>query len=163
MSLDEPLAVKSRLAERAGRVFIRIEFFAYLIVGLAFSVVAIFGLVGAGGALWGATTQFGDTTPLIIAIDRLLLVLMVVEILHTVRGSFQSGALTCEPFLVVGLIASIRRMLVITLESSQSREPGKWSADAQSLFNATLLELGVLAALILVMVLSIAALRMSER
>lgn len=37
---------------------------------------------------------------------------MIVELLHTVRISIQSQALTMEPFLVVGLIASIRRVLV---------------------------------------------------
>jgi len=90
-------------------------------------------------------------------------VLMVVEILHTVRVSFRSGTLVCEPFLIVGLIASIRRVLVITLESSQVNQPGKWTPDTQALFNSTMLELGVLGGLILIMVISICLLRYSER
>ena len=52
---------------------------------------------------------------------------MVVEVMHTVRVSFRSGTLVCEPFLIVGLIASIRRVLVITLETSQAQQPGKWN------------------------------------
>ena len=43
---------------------------------------------------------------------------MLVEILHTVRISIRSHVLVTEPFLVVGLIASIRRILVITLEAA---------------------------------------------
>ena len=88
---------------------------------------------------------------------------MVIEILHTVRVSFKEGALVCEPFLIVGLIASIRRVLVITLESSQAQEPGKWTPEFQNLFNSSMIELCVLGGLILAMVLSIYLLRRSER
>ena len=51
-----------------------------------------------------------------------LFVLMLVEILHTVRVSIRSGNLNAEPFLIVGLIASIRRVLVITLQSSNAQQ-----------------------------------------
>jgi hypothetical protein len=88
---------------------------------------------------------------------------MVVEILHTVRVSFHSGTLVCEPFLIVGLIASIRRVLVITLESSQVNQPGKWTPETQGLFDSTMLELAVLGSLILIMMISICLLRYSER
>lgn len=44
-----------------------------------------------------------------LALDQLLLVLMMVEILHTVRISIRTQALTVIPFLIVGLIATIRR------------------------------------------------------
>jgi len=85
-----------------------------------------------------------------------------VEILHTVRVSFRSGTLVAEPFLVVGLIASIRRVLVITLESSQANQYVKWSPESESLLHSTMLELVVLAGLILVMVASIYLLRRSR-
>ena len=57
---------------------------------------------------------------LLRVLDQLLVVLMLVEILHTVRISIRSHILVTEPFLVVGLIASIRRILVITLEAATS-------------------------------------------
>jgi hypothetical protein len=49
-----------------------------------------------------------------------------VEILYTVQISIRSHRLViAEPFLIVGLIASIRRMLVITLEAATlSRSSG---------------------------------------
>ena len=100
-----------------------------------------------------------DTGALIFAIDRMLLVLMIVEILHTVGVSFRSHSLTAEPFLVVGLIASIRRMLVITLESSQVGQASRLAPDGRVLQNAGMLELIVLGFLILVMVISIFLLR----
>ena len=55
----------------------------------------------------------------VLVLDQLLLVLMLVELLHTVRISVRSEALIMEPFLTVGLIASIRRVLVITMQAAQ--------------------------------------------
>ena len=80
---------------------------------------------------------------------------MLVEILHTVRVSMRSGKLTTEPFLIVGLIASIRRVLVITLQSSEIAHAKEWSPEKEALFRASMIELGVLAMLILIMVVSI--------
>jgi phosphate starvation-inducible membrane PsiE len=119
--------------------------------------------VSATLSLGDAVNSYGQADAIVIAIDRLLFVLMLVEILHTVRVSFRSGTLICEPFLIVGLIASIRRVLVITLESSQVNEPGKWSPERGELLHATMLELAILGGLILVMVISIWILRHSEK
>ena len=52
---------------------------------------------------------------------------------------------------------------MITLESSQVNQPGKWTPETQALFNSITLELGVLGGLILIMVISICLLRYSER
>ncbi len=79
---------------------------------------------------------------------------MLVEILHTVRVSMRSGKLTCEPFLIVGLIASIRRVLVITLQSSEVMH-APMTPEREVLFRASMIELGVLSGLILTMVISI--------
>ena len=49
--------------------------------------------------------------------------LMMAEILHTVHVSVRTGTLMCEPFLIVGLIACIRRVLVSTLESRRYLSP----------------------------------------
>jgi Phosphate-starvation-inducible E family len=82
---------------------------------------------------------------------------MLVEILHTVRGSVRTGALTPEPFLIVGLIASIRNVLVITLKSSASE--GQGPIEGEVLFRSSIVELGFLGALILIFVVSIYLLR----
>jgi uncharacterized membrane protein (DUF373 family) len=132
------------------------------VLGLLLALVAIIGTVSALLALAQAAQHVGVSLPLVVTMDRLLLVLMVIEILHTVRVSFNEGSLVCEPFLVVGLIASIRRVLVITLESAQAQEPGKWTPEIQGLFNSSMIELGVLGGLILAMVWSIYLLRRSE-
>jgi hypothetical protein len=51
---------------------------------------------------------------------------MLMEILDTVRISIRSHVLVTEPFLVIGLIAS---MLVISLELANLTKPGAWSTE----------------------------------
>jgi uncharacterized membrane protein (DUF373 family) len=146
----------------SGKVFHRIEIAAYLVLGLLLAAVAVIGTASAIVMLFHAMQELGVALPLVETIDRILLVLMVIEILHTVRVSFNEGALVCEPFLIVGLIASIRRMLVITLESAQAQEPGKWTPEMQGLFYSSMVELVVLGGLIIAMVWSIYLLRRSN-
>jgi len=43
-------------------------------------------------------------------LDDLLVVLMLVEIFHTVRISIRSHVLVTEPFLIVGLITPLRSL-----------------------------------------------------
>jgi uncharacterized membrane protein (DUF373 family) len=111
--------------------------------------------------LWDALRDWSATTAIFAVIDRLLLVFMLIEILHTIRTSIQSRTLNCEPFLIVALIASIRRILVITLQSSEAMRGVTWTAEHEILFRSTMIELVVLGALILIMVASIYLLRRS--
>ncbi len=153
----------TRLGAFANSAFLKIELCFYILLGLMLAVAALIALGGAGVSLWTTVSLHGAEGSVLIAIDRLLFVLMIVEILHTVRVSFRAGSLVCEPFLIVGLIASIRRVLVITLESSQVDQPGKWTSDTAALLHSSMTELTVLGGLILVMVFSIVLLRRSER
>ncbi len=153
----------TRLGSLANQVFSNVELVAYVLLGIMLAFAALLGMGGAAVYLWTAILAQGEAESLLVSIDHLLFVLMIIEILHTVRVSFRSGALVCEPFLIVGLIASIRRVLVITLETSRVNATSRWSPDAQRLLESSMLELGVLGGLILVMVISIVLLRRSER
>ncbi|MGT2486853.1 phosphate-starvation-inducible PsiE family protein [Methylobacterium oryzae CBMB20] len=97
-------------------------------------------LIEAAGMTWEALRAMGGAQQILEVIDRLLFLLMLIEILHTVRVSMRSGTLTCEPFLIVGLIASIRRVLVITLQSSEIMHAKDWSPEKQALFQASMIE-----------------------
>jgi phosphate starvation-inducible membrane PsiE len=160
---DKPDKSAARVGNLADRMFQRVEIATYIFLGVLLAAAAVLGMVGATALLMKSLPAHGDADSLVIAIDRLLFVLMVIEILHTVRVSFRSGTLVCEPFLVVGLIASIRRVLVITLESSEANQPGRWTPESQAVLHSSMLELLVLGGLILVMVMSIYVLRRSDR
>ncbi|MGO9424289.1 MAG: phosphate-starvation-inducible PsiE family protein [Steroidobacteraceae bacterium] len=151
----------SRMGHLADRAFLKIEILSYILLGLLLAIAVLLGMWGAAQLLASSFHAPGLTDALVIAIDKLLFVLMMVEILRTVRVSFRSGTLVSEPFLVVGLIASIRRVLVITLESSQANQPGRWTPESQAMVHSSMLELAVLGGLILVMVASIYLLRRS--
>ncbi len=131
------------------------EQIVYAVIGIMLVLALVIALVGSGKLLWDSALDWSGTEAIFHIIDRLLFVLMLVEILHTVHASIRSGTLLCEPFLIVGLIACIRRILVITLQTSQITQNAKWSVDDTSQFQASMLELGILALLIVVLVGSI--------
>ena len=163
MDIDRGTDSKAtRTGALATAVFLNAEFFAYLVLGLLLALTTLLAIGSATVSLWVAASEFGATDAIVATIDQLLFVFMLVEILHTVRVSFRTGTLICEPFLIVGLIASIRRVLVITLKSSQASHGGKIIGESKVLFDSTMLELGVLGGLILIMVISIFLLRRNE-
>ncbi|MGH7609670.1 MAG: phosphate-starvation-inducible PsiE family protein [Candidatus Dormibacteria bacterium] len=51
-------------------------------------------------------------------LDHVLLIFVLVELFHTVRLAIRTHELDAQPFLVVALIAGIRRILVITAGTS---------------------------------------------
>jgi len=64
----------------------------------------------------------------------------------------------------VGLIASIRRILVITLEAATLTKEGAWVTEGSiGIFHSSMLELGLLGLLVLVLVVSIALLRRYQK
>src|ERR1700676_3643823 len=96
------------------------------ILAVLISLTALASIARSARLLWDTWHQFmavADTDLVLRVLDQLLVVLMLVEILHTVRISIRSHTLVTEPFLVVGPIASIRRILVITLEAATLTKP----------------------------------------
>jgi hypothetical protein len=80
---------------------------------------------------------------------------VLVLIVYTVAISLKSHTLVAEPFLVVGSIAAIRRMLVITATSTEiEMNPAR--------FHNTLVELGLLAATVIALALATWILRKSR-
>jgi hypothetical protein len=96
--------------------------------------------------LWHGLGHWTIAAETLRVLDQLLVVLMLVEILHTVRISIRSHFLVTEPFLVLGLIAAIRRILVITLEAANLTKVGAFAGEGANIFRATMVELGLLGA-----------------
>ncbi len=69
---------------------------------------------------------------------------MVVEILYTVKISLQAHRLTATPFFIIGLIASVRRIFIISVESAYLPEK----------FTPHMIEMGVLGYIILIILYS---------
>ncbi len=113
----------------------------YIVVGLLLVLAAIAVTVGTVEEL---INSFGEATDPVavglLVLDRILLLLIVAELLHTLRIVLYEGNIYAEPFLLVGLIAVVRRVVVVTAQVEQSQ--------GQELTNL-LLELGMLALLAL--------------
>ncbi len=144
-------------------LFLSVEHGIMIALGAVLSLTALLALGGAAVQLWDGVMGAGSAKALLVIVDRLLFVLMIVEILHTVRVSIRSGELTCEPFLIVGLIASMRRVLVITMQAAKMTEqtPPPGVDLAATAFRNTMIELGLLGFLIMVFVFAIYLLRKS--
>jgi uncharacterized membrane protein (DUF373 family) len=161
---EEALAVFSEDEFKLGATAIRVaERGIYLAVAALLALAALVTLIEAIVLLFAAIVGDGGSSPIFNVIDRLLFVLMLVELLHSVGASIQEGGIVAEPFFVVAIIACIRRILVITLGTSQMTKPGAWTPDNASLFRASMIELGLLGVLLLVLVGAIYAMRRMDR
>jgi uncharacterized membrane protein (DUF373 family) len=154
--LNEKRADSSRsggLRDLIARQFTRVEDVVYVALGLLLTGCAATLLVASGAQF---VTHLGSGTlpdRVIDILDRILLVLLIVEVLYTVQVSFREHALLPEPFLIVGLIAVTRRILVLTAEVKKMLETG------DAAFRNGMLELGILAFLIVALVVSLVLLR----
>lgn len=86
-------------------------------------------------------------------LDRVLLALMLAEILYTLVRFAREGSLEATPFLVIGIIAAVRRVLVLTAEAVEKFDL------ADPAFLAVLAELGLLALLVVAFALAIRLVR----
>ncbi len=75
-------------------------------------------------------------------LDRVLLITIFVELLITIEVIVRERQLVAEPFILIGLVAVVRRILLVTAEAGQSLE------DTERFLNL-ITELGVLTALVI--------------
>ena len=142
-----------------GRVGTRLLEIAENVVyaGIAVFLVgtALVCLVLAGKTAWGLATDFSEQ-PVLDLLDILLLVFIVVELLFAVRTTVEKRELLAEPFLLVGIIASIKEIVVLSVESA--KEVGNGAE-----FTDRIIEIAVLGVLVLLLGLTSLLLRRKER
>jgi uncharacterized membrane protein (DUF373 family) len=83
-----------------------------LLIGLAI-VLLISGIVD-----FISDSSKGISSASLSLLDRVLFVLILIEIVHTVVLSLRSHRLLAQPFIVVGLIAVVRRILLVLTPGS---------------------------------------------
>lgn len=121
------------------------EHYIYLAAGYILVVAAAGLLVVAVAEMVGTIVEGDYAEAMVHLLDRVLLALMLAEIIYTVGRIARTQQLDTEPFLIVGIIAAIRRMLIITAESATHFDL------TNPKFQATLAELGLLAVIILML------------
>jgi hypothetical protein len=129
----------------------RAERGVYWIVGVVLILTAAIFLVFTmweGVSLYLAGRYSSATIQLF---DRSLLTLMIAQIVYTTLSFFKVGVLQVEPVLVVGIIAVVRRILVLTaVVSGTTKDVG-----VNLNFQQNMIELGLLSLTVLVLAVSV--------
>lgn len=135
--------------------FTLVEDVVYVGLGILLAASAGTLIVGGGVALVNSLRSGASAAEIVLVLDRILLVLMVIELLYTVKVSFQEHALVPEPFVIVSLIAATRRILIVTAQLAVFVE--KTSDEAT--FRHAMWELGLLTLMVVALVASLLMLR----
>jgi uncharacterized membrane protein (DUF373 family) len=85
-----------------------------------------------------------------------LLITIFVELLITIEIIVRERQLVAEPFLLIGVVAVVRRILLVTAEAGQS-------LDDPERFRNLVTELGVLTALVLSLAVALYVARRTQR
>jgi uncharacterized membrane protein (DUF373 family) len=133
----------------AARSFTLIEDIVYIGLGVLLAVSSM--VLLATGIMDFVQNLLSGSFPqeIVALLDRILLVLLFVELLYTVQVSFREHTIVPEPFLLVGLIAAIRRVLVLTAEFAEIADK------SDEVFRHFIYELGALTVLIVALVASL--------
>lgn len=120
--------------------------------------------LGAGGVIllswvvYDFARGLGDQPVLDLVLkllSGLLLVFIFTELINTIRVVITRRALEVEPFLIVGIVAAIRRLIVVSAEAENLL--------GTSRFRDVMLEIGVLAGAALVLGTTVLLLRIARR
>ena len=123
----------------------------------AIAVVLVVGSTALLVAQINTTLRLRNTpasTVMLEVLDGLLLIFIFVELLYAVRACLRSHEIVAEPFLIVGILAGIKEIVVLSVEAATLLSNGPEFARAA-------VEIGVLGAVVLV--LAIAAFVLRER
>jgi uncharacterized membrane protein (DUF373 family) len=123
----------------------------HILVAVLLTVVAVAFFIDVTRGFVATLTGHYDSLALVLGVlDKSLVLFIVAELLHTVRITIRDHTLDAGPFLVIGLIAGIRRVLIVTAQAERSFQ---WNPQG--------IELVILIALILVMAVTILVWRRS--
>ena len=143
--------------ERIAQAFTQVEDVLYVGIGVLLAA-------GAVGLLLNAAVTFARSIgagtiggSMVGMLDQLLLILMMIEILYTVQVSFREHVLVPEPFVLVAMIAAVRRILVLTAEFGKLMEQG------EAVFRYAMIELGLLTVMTGILVACLVGLRKRDK
>ncbi len=130
-----------------------------VVYGLAALLLIAGALILLGEAAYELVTHVREGAEVAVetTLDTLLLVFVLVELLGAVRATVRERKLVAEPFLVVGIIVSIKEIVVVAIDAKENfGAPGGRFEDA-------MIEIGVLGALLLSLSLASFLMRRKER
>ena len=151
--MPAPAAAESRGVALVDRLMEVSEAALYALVGIVL-VGTAFVTLGSVSYSLVSDVDDGALDAAAAALDGLLLVFILVELLGAVRATVAERQLVAEPFLVVGMIAAIKEIVVASLKA------GSLTGDE---LQDAMLEIGVLGAVVLLLALASYLVRRKER
>jgi uncharacterized membrane protein (DUF373 family) len=130
-----------------GKVANYVEDAFHIVLAVLLIVISVGALVFT--VIRVVTTQPFFPTGMIQAINDILFIVIILEIVRTIIARFTDGVFQLQNFLVIGVIAAVRHIL--TVGASLTLEPDK----PQQAFERALLELGVNTLIVLGLVIAI--------
>lgn len=120
----------------------------YALVAMMFLAAAL--AMGAYSVV-NFVSDFRDGFPvqLVTFINDLLLVLIIMEVLGTVRSYLQTGTTSLTPFLYIGIISATRRILAIGAATTLGE------ATTTTAFNRQMIDLGANAGVVLALAIAL--------
>ena len=133
----------------------RLEKYGYISVGVSFLILGMAVFV-YGWAHFAQTV--GDNLPraVLVLLNDLLLVVILLELFRTILNFLKTHSITLEPFLQVGIIASLRKVLTLSAEMVLTGETGS------TRFTQYLLDVGVHGGVVVALVLALYLYRTSR-
>ena len=125
----------------------------------AIALVLVVGSVALLIAQFNTMLRLRNTpasTVMIEILDGLLLIFIFVELLYAVRSCLRSHEIVAEPFLIVGILAGIKEIVVLSVEAATLLDKG-------APFARAVVEIGVLGGVVLVLALAAFVLRERRR
>ena len=144
-------------APLSARILIRAEETLYLIAGYILVFAAAGLLLSAVYEMILRIMEYNYIAAMVHLLDRVLLVLMLAEIIYTIERIARTRHLEASPFLIVGIIAAVRRMLIITAESVEEVDL------SDPVFQGVLAELGLLSVMVLLLAISLLLLNKNDQ
>jgi uncharacterized membrane protein (DUF373 family) len=138
-----------RLLERRHRPLVvidRLEELAHYLIALALLVVAGVVLYRTGAHL--VTNRHNFAVQVIAAINDLLFVVIVLELLRTVVAHLETDDFQLNSFLIIGIISAVRHILGVGARLTLTGEK------TETQFNHAQIELGVSAGVVLALAVS---------
>jgi len=160
-ALDGVDGSSHRIAKIGERTLRLAEDAVYVCVAVLLVAGALVLLISAAGELGGLGDGPADTTVLKL-LDRLLLVFILVELIFAVRMTLSRREIVAEPFLIVGMIVSIKEIILLSVEVANVLE-GKPTTEGTKDPSAFALQIALLGLLVVVLAVSVLILRMKER
>jgi uncharacterized membrane protein (DUF373 family) len=148
-----------RQAERVSwgnRLLVLVEDAIYVSIAVLLAAGAGVLVVRSAIALVSGTLQ-GDKSSLVEVLDQLLLVFIFVELLYAVRTTLKERQIVAEPFLIAGILASIKEIIVLSVTAAEDY------IDAGPQFARAMVEIGVLAGVVLALAATAVLLRAKEQ